>query len=124
MVVRNYKIHFLALLTILIVFLASQSVLAAISVPDAATSLPNPSGGIKTILDNLAKWALGVFGALAILGFVISGIQYVTAAGDDDQAKLAKKNITYSIIGVTIALAGYIIIKAIETALKGTSSTI
>jgi hypothetical protein len=85
------------------------------------TGLPNPPGGIAQILANVLGWILGIFGMLALISFIVSGIQYFYAAGDEKRAETAKKNLTYSIIGVVIALSGFVIIRAIDAALQGYS---
>jgi Fe2+ transport system protein B len=83
------------------------------------TKLPNNSGGIKAILENVLKWILGIFGVIAIISFVVSGIQYFMAAGDEKNMDTAKRNMTYSIIGIIVALASFVIIQAIDAALRG-----
>jgi hypothetical protein len=78
---------------------------------------------VTTILTNLLSWLLGIFGILSIMAFVISGIQYLSSAGSDDMIKTAKKNMTWSIVGVLVGLSGYVIINAIANALSGSSIT-
>lgn len=82
------------------------------------TNLPDPSGGVKQVIVNLLYWLLGIFGFIAIIGFVISGIQYVTSAGSERAIDAAKRNMKYCILGVVVALAGVIIITAINMALN------
>lgn len=77
-----------------------------------------PGGTIKGVLTNLLMWLLSIFGILAIISFVISGIQYLMATGDDKSMETAKRNMTYSIIGIVIALSGFIVVQAIDTALR------
>ncbi|PIP27487.1 MAG: hypothetical protein COX30_01650 [Candidatus Moranbacteria bacterium CG23_combo_of_CG06-09_8_20_14_all_39_10] len=74
---------------------------------------------IKNILVNLLKWLLMISGVIALIGFAISGIQYITAAGDDDLMSAAKRNLTYSVIGVIVILGSFVIIQAIDVALQG-----
>jgi len=78
-----------------------------------------PSGTLFTVIENLTKWLLGIFGFLAIIAFIVSGIMYLTAAGDEDQQKKAKRQMYWSIIGVIVGLSGYIVIKAVDAWLKG-----
>lgn len=85
------------------------------------TGLPSPAGGIKDILENLLIWLLEIVGVIALIGFVIAGMQYILAAGNDDQLKTAKKNMTNAILGVVVALAGFVIIRAIDAALNASS---
>lgn len=74
---------------------------------------------VTSIIQTFLYWLLGIFGFLAIIAFVISGIQYLTSAGNDKQIETAKKNMQYSIIGVIVALAGMVIVTAVEAALTG-----
>ncbi len=77
----------------------------------AVSTLQNES--IFTILSVFLNWILGLLGILSVIGFVVSGIFYITSVGDEDQAKKAKTIMMYTIIGLTIALLGLIIVNAI-----------
>lgn len=76
----------------------------------------NQSGLANTSVTSLARtimqWGLGIIGFLAVIGFVVSGILYLTAAGDEDQIGKAKNAMMYSIIGVIVALMGFVILSA------------
>lgn len=86
----------------------------------AQTGLPDPQGGISQILANLFSWIMGIFTTLAIIAFVVSGIQYLTAAGSEDQLETAKRNATWSFVGVLVGLSGFVIIRAVAGFLSGT----
>ena len=81
-----------------------------------------PAGSIWRIITNILVWMLGLFGIIGILGFLISGIIYLTAAGDEDRMAYAKRAMQYSIIGVIVGLVGFVIIQAIDYALNAYSS--
>lgn len=80
-----------------------------------------PSGSITGIFVNILLWILRLFGIFGVLGFVISGILYLTAAGDEDRMQLAKRAMYYSIIGVVVGLLGVVIIQAVDLALNSVS---
>lgn len=84
------------------------------------TQLPDPKGGFLQIIDNLLRWLLAIFAILAIAAFVISGIQYLVSAGDDDMIETAKRNMKWSAVGVMVGLSGWLILQAISSALSGT----
>jgi len=111
---------FLLLVTYFLVF--SPIALAALSV-DMPTSSGLPSAGIKDILVNILKWMLGIVGIIALISFVISGMQYFFAVGDERNMEAAKRNFVYSILGIIVALSGYIIVSAINMALNASSSS-
>lgn len=66
------------------------------------------------------NWLLGIVGVLAVLAFVISGILYLTAAGNEEQVEKAKSIMTSAIVGLVVALLGLIIVNAV-TGLMGAS---
>jgi cytochrome bd-type quinol oxidase subunit 2 len=80
-----------------------------------------PKGTVTDVVSNFTKWILGIFGFLAIISFVISGIMYFLSAGDDKQQEKAKKQMQWSILGVVVGLAGMVIIWAVDTLLRGTN---
>lgn len=92
--------------------------------PLAGVCIPNtqlPAGDVTNILRNLLIWILGIFGMLALLAFIISGIQYLVSAGNEDMINTAKRNMKWSVVGVIVALSAFVIIKAITAALQATS---
>jgi magnesium-transporting ATPase (P-type) len=103
----------------------SAAALFASAASAAVTIPPNtglPSGTIAGVVQNLMKWLLGIFGFIAIIGFVISGVMYLTSAGNDKQQEKAKNQMMWSIIGVVVGLAGYIIVKSVDSWLRGGSN--
>jgi hypothetical protein len=85
----------------------------------SSTGLPSPSGDspLATVINNVMKWLLLVVGSIAIIAFVISGIQYLTSAGDQNAIENAKRNMWWSIVGVVVALVGIIILNFVFTML-------
>jgi|WetSurMetagenome_2_1015567.scaffolds.fasta_scaffold82870_3 hypothetical protein len=81
------------------------------------SGLPNSS--ITGIIERFLLWTLGIFGTLGVIGFVISGIMYLTSAGDDDRMKIAKQAMQYSIIGIIVGLSGLIVVYAVDALLTG-----
>lgn len=91
----------------------------------AGTGLPDPSitDGSKSIVEFLLKqflnWLLLIIGLIAMIAFIVSGLQYFMAAGDATLAETAKRNMKYSILGIVAALSAFIIVRAVDTALRG-----
>lgn len=83
------------------------------------TGLPTNSGLIKGVLVNVANWLFSIIGIIALIAFVISGIQYFVVASDEKMAEKAKRTMTAAILGLVVALSGYIAVKTIEMLLKG-----
>jgi ABC-type transport system involved in cytochrome bd biosynthesis fused ATPase/permease subunit len=112
------KIIFLNLLNVSILFI--PFLVSAQYVTPAFTGLP--TGNLTSIIIGVMNWLLVILGILGVIGFVIAGILYLTAAGNDDQMKRAKNAMTWSIIGVIVGLMGYVIIQAVDSMLNGSSS--
>ena len=85
---------------------------AQLTVP-SGTGLP--TGSITDILTNGMDWLLILVGILGVIGFVIAGILYLTAAGDEGQIDKAKTAMMYSIVGVIVALLGVVILQAVQS---------
>jgi uncharacterized membrane protein HdeD (DUF308 family) len=81
------------------------------------TGLDNTS--VATIIFTVLQWLLLILTFVAVIGFVVSGIMYITAGGSD-RADDARKWLTYSIIGVIVALLGYVMTTFIKTTIEGT----
>jgi hypothetical protein len=87
-----------------------------------STNLPDPSGGIVTIITNILYWMLSIFGILAIIAFIISGLQYILSTGNEETLDNAKRSMKWSVVGVAVALSGLVIIYAIDKMLRGYSN--
>jgi uncharacterized membrane protein len=87
-----------------------------------ASGAGTPGGSIIGIVATTMNWLLALVGFLGIIGFVIAGILYLTAAGDEDQIGKAKNAMMYSIIGVIVALLGFVVIQAVDAWLNQTAN--
>lgn len=74
---------------------------------------------IKQIVANVLMFLLSGVGILAIIGFVVSAIMFITAAGNTSQAESARKGVTYTIIGIVLAGAGLIIVNQVIQVMQG-----
>ena len=80
---------------------------------------PNLPSGVGTsltliqIATNVLNFLLTIIGILAIIMLVIGGIMYLTAAGNEDTLDKGKRIVKYSLIGITIALASLVLVKAV-----------
>jgi uncharacterized membrane protein YjjP (DUF1212 family) len=110
----------LSLFLILILF-SSQTVCAQWSVEDL--SIFNlPEAPVSAIIGGIFIWIFRILFFISLIGFIIAGLLYLTAAGDEDRISKAKKALTYSIIGVIVGLSGFVIIQAVSYMLSGSYS--
>lgn len=77
---------------------------------------------ISVVVATFMRWLLYLVGFLAVIAFVISGILYLTAAGDDERIERAKTTMIYAIVGVIVALMGLIIVNAVDSWLGGATA--
>jgi len=85
----------------------------------AAAGFSLPSATVYDILTSLLEWLLKIFTVLAVIAFAVAGIMFLTAGSNADMAQKAKSSVGYSIIGITIGISGYIIVKLVSEALAG-----
>lgn len=91
---------------------SSNSGASVSTTQNAAGTLANTS--IFALVSNVMNWLLGLTGVLAVIAFVISGILYLTAAGDEEQIEKAKTTMMYAIIGLVVAFVGLIVVNAVS----------
>lgn len=69
--------------------------------------------------NNLAKiivnTLLTLLGIIAVIMIIVGGIRYTTSAGDSSRIKSAKDTITYSIVGLIVAILAFAIVNFITT---------
>lgn len=70
---------------------------------------------LTALLTNVMSFLISIFGAIAVLMVIVGGVMYITAAGDSQRAKLAKKTILGAVIGVIVALMAWVIVNTIIT---------
>ena len=85
---------------------------------DSVRSFNLPDASIFNIVTRILKWLLAVLGMVGVIGFAISGIMYLTAAGDEKQITRAKTAMMYSIIGVIVGICGVVVIQAVDLMLR------
>lgn len=84
----------------------------------------NPSGIATTssavrIAMNVLGLLLSIAGSLAIIGLIIGGIWMFSAAGDEKRYKQGRQAVTYSILGIAIAIGALVIAQQIVQLMGG-----
>ena len=67
-------------------------------------------GGLISILINFLLWAVGI---LSVAMIIFSGFRYITSAGDAAKTQSAQTALTYSIVGLIVAVLAWVIVKMI-----------
>lgn len=79
-------------------------------------SLPD-STNVNDIIVSAINWFLAFLASLSVLMIVVAGIMYITSGGDESRIGTAKKWLTYSIVGLIVALLSYVIVKTVSAML-------
>jgi uncharacterized BrkB/YihY/UPF0761 family membrane protein len=64
---------------------------------------------------------LFIAGMLAVVFVIIGGYQYMTSAGNEEQAEKGKQNVINAVIGIVIIILSYVIITVIANLVSGSS---
>ncbi len=88
-----------------------------INCANGASELENTK--VSTIVTAIMRGILVLVGIFAVIGFVVAGLIYIASAGNEDQIQRAKRTALYALIGIIVALAGLVIITAVERVLSG-----
>lgn len=76
----------------------------------------NSDISIGALVSTVVLWVVYIAGVLAFFYLVYSGILYITAAGNPDQAKKGQQGILNAIIGIIIISLAYVIVRAVGRA--------
>lgn len=98
----------IGLLGLFLLFVFSQMILAAVSIPSGGTALPTTIetyDDIKNIISGIANWMLGILIALSALFVIYAGYLYLFGAGDEEKIKTAKNYIIYAAVAIAVGLA-------------------
>ena len=115
---------FAAWASVLPILLLPAAAMAQLSAADdelsevAAALDADATNDLPTIIGNLIAVLLSVLGIIFVVLVVYAGFLYLTAAGDDEKVKKAKKLLTQSIIGLVIIIAAYAIASYVIDALS------
>lgn len=67
-------------------------------------------GGLISILINFLLWTVGI---LSVVMIIFSGFRYITSAGDAAKTKSAQTALTYSIVGLIVAVFAWAIVNIV-----------
>ena len=82
------------------------------SVALADVSLVNPlrAENVPQFVGIVIRAVLGLVGALALLYFVLGGLNWLTSQGNPEKVKRGKETITWATFGIAIIFASYALV--------------
>ncbi|MEI6649937.1 MAG: pilin [Candidatus Moraniibacteriota bacterium] len=96
--------------------------MSGVCVPtSSATGLSDREPG--PVIATVIYWLMGILGILAILLFVVAGIQYLLAGGDEKKTESAKNMMQYAATGVAVGLLAYMIVYTVQQLVSGGSGS-
>ncbi len=104
------------MVSVSVAFAAPAAPAAAPAAASSTFSLTNPIQGVtdlRVLINNLLNYMMGFIGVLAVIYMLLAGVKYVTAGGDSKKAGEAKEGITHAIIGIAIAVIGYLAVNLV-----------
>lgn len=92
-----------------------------VSAADDVITIPDPLEGktIPEIINAITNLIVAIGFSVAVIMIIWAAILYMTAGGNEEKVKTAKKALMWTVIGIAILLSAKFIIQLIEELLKG-----
>lgn len=97
---QNITYSLIGIVVIILAYAITNFVTTNVAAPTDVASL-------AANITNIAFFAIGI---LAVIMIIISGLRYITSAGDAGKAKSSRQMLTNSLIGIVIAVLAYAIV--------------
>lgn len=107
----------LALQSVIYVAVGFGIVILARSIVEAILPIANQSS-VQGVVSSGITFFMWVVGVAATIMVIISGLFYITSAGDPGRSKAAKDALLYAIIGLGVAILGGSIIAFLQSQLR------
>lgn len=108
----------------LVVLLAAPAAHAVIEDPNTsqfglgyAAEIGLGTQDVRTTISNILNVAMGLLGIIAVCIILYGGFKWMTAAGNDDAVKTAKKLIIQGVIGLVVIVSAYAIAQFVISSL-------
>lgn len=100
---------------------AGQSALSGLGTAAQTAGYGGPLGqsALPQLVGSVINAVLGLSGLVLVVLLVYGGILYLTAAGNDEQVKTAKKTMQNAVIGIAIVMASYAVSVFVVSQLSG-----
>lgn len=86
-------------------------------------AVTNPESAIRPLVEWVANILIAVFGSVAVLVIIISGVQISASAGNEEVVKKGKENIFKVVTGLILLISFRAILSLIDRAFVGVSTT-
>lgn len=110
-------ITFMIILFFVSCFMFYDSVSAQVKLETVLPPIPGqpaPGAGLPQYINYLFVFGLGLITILALTKMIIGGITYILAAGNATKVEDAKDEIFQALLGVSVLLISYLLLKTIN----------
>lgn len=76
---------------------------------------------VGDLIISVIRILIGLLFAITVLFIILGGYQYVTSAGNEEQAKKGRKTLIYAIIGLVVVILSYVIVNTVSGAVDSTN---
>lgn len=87
--------------------------LSPVSIPTAQAGVITDATPLTSGLFNVLQFLLSIAGVVGIIGIVVAGSWYLTAGGDEERMKKAKRAVLACVIGLMVVIGALVIVTQI-----------
>lgn len=69
---------------------------------------------LPCLIQNILDFVIPVSGVATAFFIVLSGIRFITSGGDQERVAGARKSVTFAVIGLSIIILSFVIIKTVS----------
>lgn len=91
--------------------------------PDSPSQLPSTFRDVSTSINTIFNLVFAIAGAVFVILLLVGGIQYLTAAGNEEATAKARRLLVDSIVGLIIVLAAFAIGRFVLTRFRLTTDS-
>lgn len=99
-----------AALALLVLATPAAQAVTSFTIENVGGQIGLGSADLKATVINIIKWVLGILALVAVVMIIWGGIQWMTAAGNEERVEKAKKIISAAVIGLIIILLAWAIV--------------
>ncbi|MQA87534.1 MAG: hypothetical protein GEV03_23655 [Streptosporangiales bacterium] len=93
---------------------AAGAVVATATAASADVGVIAAAADLKTVINRITNWLVGLLVALSTLLLTIGGVRYLLAGGDPGEINKAKDTLKYAALGYGVAALAPVLVQILE----------
>ncbi len=90
---------------------AAKEACSGVTLNENTTDCPDRSSNVNNLLTTVINIFSVAIGFIAVIMIIISGLRYVTSAGDSNATSGAKNTLLYAVVGLVIVVLAQVIVR-------------